>query len=466
MPHRKTQHGEALQTPLAVEFLIIGGGIAGLATAIALRRVGHHLLTDVGQVSGGVRLCPIMNGILNSWGLGPKLAEVSLKSEYVTVLQYHSGEIFGKHHWEHELVEEAGGSFIVMHYADFHALLTQHALSLGAQIRYNAHVIEVDIENAPEGKEASVVLPCGEVLHADVVIGADGPFSIVRNTILDGKCPNRGIPMGLLLWNTTVSLQKMRADPDLAWFVDQPPTLFQHFGDTHAVISYPVGGKEEFAMHIYTPDDGSLDDRGSWKKQVPVTNLQKAMGACEPRLMKLASFAAPPSCLKVFETTDLEDWVHDEAPLLLVGEAAHSIPAGSTSATSTALEDAVCLAELFCHLHHKDQTTMLLDAFQEIRQPRCKSVHAFESYNLRYMSMPAGPEQEARDAAMKLAYDQGKGALDGDEAYGEVLQMFAYDPEDAASDWWVQWGLLNERSKGRDVGYDIDVIIAEAEVSE
>ena len=61
--------------------------------------------------------------------------------------------------------------------------------------------------------------------------------------------------------------------------------------------------------------------------------------------------------------------------------------------------------------------------------------------------------QRQRDAGMRALGAQGANVLEaGGEASGlwdEIREIFGYDCEDEADDWWVQWGLLRERALGR-----------------
>ena len=98
---------------LSVDFLIIGAGIAGLASAIALRRVGHRVSVlekhdsiakvrrsrplqirvtgaDDGcwrfmKATGGCRMPPNLSKILFHWGLEKELRKISLKSQGIAL---------------------------------------------------------------------------------------------------------------------------------------------------------------------------------------------------------------------------------------------------------------------------------------------------------------------------------------------------------------------------------------------
>jgi salicylate hydroxylase len=79
------------------------------------------------------------------------------------------------------------------------------------------------------------------------------------------------------------------------------------------------------------------------------------------------------------------------------------------------------------------------------------------------MTMPPGEYQEMRDSSMRAKRDAGVGILQAfDEQeespeWVEIKEIFGYDAEDEANNWWVEWGLLRERSKGMKVSYGISM---------
>jgi salicylate hydroxylase len=64
---------------------------------------------------------------------------------------------------------------------------------------------------------------------------------------------------------------------------------------------------------------------------------------------------------------------------------------------------------------------------------------------------PPGTEWTARDQEMQKLLHAGQ-AKWGDDAYldlrGQLCKIWAYNAFDAADDWWIQWGILRERSLG------------------
>jgi salicylate hydroxylase len=117
------------------------------------------------------------------------------------------------------------------------------------------------------------------------------------------------------------------------------------------------------------------------------------------------------------------------------------------------LEDASVLAKLFSHLRNEEQIPSFLFAFQNLREERCKKNRALDIGNILFMMAPEGEGTTQRDAMMREKHDQGRNVLSGDDEDSNVAQwdhnreLFGYDAEDEADNWWVQWGLLQERAK-------------------
>ncbi len=120
---------------------------------------------------------------------------------------------------------------------------------------------------------------------------------------------------------------------------------------------------------------------------------------------------------------------------------------------SMSLEDASVLAKLFSHLRSEEQIMSFLYAYQNLREERCQKNRDLDVGNILFQMAPDTEETTARLAQMRARHDEGRNVLAGDDEDGTVAQwdqnreLFAYDAEDEADNWWVQWGLLQERSK-------------------
>ena len=125
-----------------------------------------------------------------------------------------------------------------------------------------------------------------------------------------------------------------------------------------------------------------------------------------------------------------------------------------------AVEDGAVLAKLFSHLTEERQIESFLYAFQDLRQERTREVRASEFGNAFFMAQPESDASRQRDAGMRMLAEQGVNVLEGgggEESglWDEIRTIFGYDCEDEADDWWVQWGLLQERAR-QGAGEDSD----------
>lgn len=133
------------------------------------------------------------------------------------------------------------------------------------------------------------------------------------------------------------------------------------------------------------------------------------------------------------------------------------LQAGGIQDAAMALEDGAVLAKLFSHLRTEDQIETLLYAFQDLRQPHCQKVSSKELHDINFMCMPPGEMQEGRDNVMRGKRDAGLNVLDASSdqeeqaEWAEIKDVFGYDAEDDADNWWMEWGLLRERARGTDV---------------
>ncbi|KAI0353667.1 FAD/NAD-P-binding domain-containing protein [Trametes cingulata] len=444
MSSESSKSNVPLQTTLPINFLIIGGGIAGLACALALRRVGHHATVierndrRSSRGEGGIRLPPNLSKIFFHWGLRDALREKALISHSILFTRYESGEYLGEQVWDQDVLRETRGVFMVLTHGELHDILYEAAVKAGVRVRFNAEVASID----PEERE--VELTTGETLTGDVIVGADGEYGPTRTVVLGKEV--RGGPTGLAMYDTIVPgkhlpehLSKLRTDNG----------VFVAFGDGRAALAYPVHGTQDFAFQFYGPDpnpEGKYGDPPS----VPVPEIAQAL---DLRLRDIVNNARKAVRISIRSHDDIDEWVGDDGRLVLIGEAAHPFPPGTIQATAMAVEDGAVLAKLFSHLSEERQIESFLYAFQELRQSRARSVRAGEFGNAFFMTLD-GEGARQRDAAMKAKSATGQNVLEGDggEAnalWEEVRTIFGYDCEDEADDWWVQWGLLRERAISR-----------------
>jgi salicylate hydroxylase len=113
------------------------------------------------------------------------------------------------------------------------------------------------------------------------------------------------------------------------------------------------------------------------------------------------------------------------------------------------VETATVLSTLLSYVRGFDHIPVLVRAYETICRERTEVLHRVETGNVAVMMFPPGPERTARDEEMRRLLKEGDTKW-GDDAYlglwGQICEVWAYNAFDAADDWWVQWGVLRERS--------------------
>ncbi|KAH0833402.1 hypothetical protein J3R83DRAFT_12508 [Lanmaoa asiatica] len=450
-PHPTYQHAE-----LAIDFLVIGGGLTGTSCALALRRVGHRVVileqfkdSETSKIShGGIRLPPNVVKILYKWGLKDALRAISIESRSIEMDKYETGEVLGMHVWDEDILTETGGVYLSCHHADLRRLLLDAAIEAGAEVHSGVKVVSVDCNGC------HVTLSTGAKLRADVIVGADGRSSLIQHAIT-GMDVYGSAPSHCLLYNATIPMELMQRDPALADLCSSKHNLFTWIGHNAAAAGFHLlsqGGGAEFALQIWVQPVQHNREDDCWVGEVSLTEMRKRLGLCEPRLLKLAALAKSPARIPVKIIPPLENWVHRGGRVLVIGDAAHPLPAGSIQGGGLAVEDSAVLAKLFSHLTTEDQIPTFLNAFQELREGRCASVVRCEQGNLFFQMMPHGPQQEQRDKMLRRQVVDGRVVFSSSkplDQWEQVKELFGYDAEDEADDWWVKWGILRERAKDR-----------------
>ena len=113
-----------------------------------------------------------------------------------------------------------GSPYYHIHRADFHRLLLDLAAPL-TTLRLNSTVVSVNPTGSPEsGEKPSITLSTGEVLTADLIIGADGVKSMCREVVLGA--PVKATATGDAAYRVTLPTDEMAKHPELKAFVDSP----------------------------------------------------------------------------------------------------------------------------------------------------------------------------------------------------------------------------------------------------
>jgi salicylate hydroxylase len=210
---------------LNLNIIVVGAGLGGLAAAYTLAHAGHRVTLlesarELGDVGAGIQVSPNATRLLLRWGLGPALAACAVEPAAIVFRRYATGIRVGYTSWGARMARDHGAPYYHIHRADYHAMLHRLARAApGVRIRLGATVREVQPDPAVTGGP-SVTLEGGEVLYADLIVGADGVKSTLQKVVTgldDGPTST-----GDAAYRAVISTDLMLEDPELRPFVETP----------------------------------------------------------------------------------------------------------------------------------------------------------------------------------------------------------------------------------------------------
>ena len=254
------------------QVLIAGGGIGGLAAAIAAVRADWDVrlferAAQFSEVGAGIQLGPNVVRRLQAWGLQRSLQQVVACPSALRGCSAVTGQELGRLPLGADMVQRYGASYLTIHRADLH-----HILLEALQVLPQAHLNLNQFVSSYSQQDGVVTIrtSTGKLIEGDALIGADGVRSAVRAQML-GDGPPR--VTGHLAYRAMVHQanlpKRLRTSEVTAWMGPQ----------LHA-IQYPVrrGELQNLVVIVQGPAPEDLDH---WDHSANLPDLlQHLQGAC------------------------------------------------------------------------------------------------------------------------------------------------------------------------------------------
>jgi 2-polyprenyl-6-methoxyphenol hydroxylase-like FAD-dependent oxidoreductase len=334
--------------------LVAGGGIGGLAAALALTRQGFKVKVmeqapEIGEIGAGIQLGPNAFHAFDALGIGEKARGRAVYTDYMVMHDAIDEYQVGKIPTGEAFIQRFGNPYAVIHRVDVHLSLLEGAQETGKVAFLTSTRIERVEQN---GDTVTVYDQHGQAHTGIALIGADGVRSMVRQQYVGD--PAR--VTGHVVYRAVV--EKKDFPQDLQW---NAASIW--VGPNCHLVHYPLRGGEQYnvvvTFHSRQQEEWGVTD-GS-KEEVQ----SYFQGIC-PKARQLIDL---PKVWKRWATADRDpigQWTYGRVTLL--GDAAHPTTQYMAQGACMAIEDAVTLGEAL-RVNHNDWEQSL-DMYQRARVAR------------------------------------------------------------------------------------------------
>jgi salicylate hydroxylase len=363
--------------------LIAGAGMGGLALALALLRRGFRVslyerVEDLKEIGAGFMCSPNGTRVLYGLGLKDEIDRIEVRIADRDIRLWNTGQIWRLPGHGAGSEQRYGAPFLVLHRGDLHTVLLEAVQRL-APGALHVGVRCVGLRQTPD--RVFLRLEDGREIEGDVLIGADGVHSAVRQTLFGADNPHF---TGEVAWRGLIPMQtlpeRMRAWVTSNWI-----------GPHGSVTMYPVRRGELLNfVGLVERDDWRVE---SWIEQGSIDECARDFAGWHEDIQFLIRRIAAPFKFALFLREPLAHWSVGRVSLL--GDACHATTPYLGQGLNMALEDAVVLARCLVQLAPE----AALARYEAIRRDRTSEIVRQSSEQSKRIHHPV-----LADAAAAQAY--------------------------------------------------------------
>src|SRR5581483_8170060 len=338
-----------------IPFLVIGGGIGGLTTALALSRKGFpvHLIeraAEFGEIGAGIQIAPNGSRMLDSLGVLDKIQTYAVYPHRLILVDALSGDLLTTLDFGEKFQRAYTYPYLVMHRSDLLTILLDACRQSDAiTLETNREVVAID----DLGDGALVSCADGSTYECDALIGADGLKSVVRKYVIGDGDP---ICVEFVAYRGAIPMEEVIESAGM-------DTIRYWIGPNLHLIQYPLrGGKlynqvAVFKSERYRPDS---DDWGTEEE------LEAHFAQTHTSVRRALTRIKRDRRWPMFDRVPTDNWTRHHITLL--GDSAHPMLQYIAQGACQALEDAVYLADTVANQHAEVEAVFRL--YQQERIPR------------------------------------------------------------------------------------------------
>jgi salicylate hydroxylase len=366
---------------------IIGAGIGGLAAALTLRRAGLDVrvfeqAAELREVGAGIQISPNASRILNRLGLEEPMRRMGVRPRSILIRRWDDGREIARQPLADACERNFGAPYYNFHRADLLDLLSAampdgvlHLDHRCVGLTQRADRVEVQFHN-------------GATADADVVVGADGIHSTVRNAIMGPESPRFSghVAYRGLVPSDCVAHLGVELAANVWW------------GPDHHFVHYYVGAGARYHNWVaLTPGEWRVE---SWTARGEIADALKEFEGWHPQIHAIISAAETTNRWALYDRDPLPRWTVGRVTLM--GDAAHPMLPYMAQGAVQSIEDAAVLAKCLEHADAHD-VGAALSRYEQTRKPRASRCQEGSRRNAVMYHLADGEEQRNRDANIASA---------------------------------------------------------------
>jgi salicylate hydroxylase len=354
---------------------VIGAGIGGLTTAIALLKHGfdvevYEQAARLAEVGAGIQISPNGTRVLLALGLEEALRSIAVNPLRKEIRHWRSGKTWNWYELGMTSAQRYRSPHVLLHRGDLHGLL------VGAVKRLKPDAIHLGrrcVDVIQSHDEVNVRFENGESIHAAFVIGADGIHSKIRECLFG---PSRPEFTGCVAWRAVVPTERLPAN--IATMVST-----NWLGPRGHVLYYPIRGGELLNfLGVVEREDWQVE---SWTVQGTTSELANDFPGWHPDVQAIIQNINAPFKWALMVRGPMERW--SKGRIALLGDACHPTLPFLGQGGVMAIEDAYVIAE--CLKKYFNDPARAGVRYEDIRKERTAAVVRKSHENRKQAFNPA-----------------------------------------------------------------------------
>ena len=355
-----------------MKILIVGAGIGGLVSALCLNKKGYEVeiyeqSEVLSELGAGVQLSPNATRVLDYLELTDDLKPHIFEPRSFQFLNYKTEKIISKRELGLKIQDDFGFPNFDVHRADLQKVLLNKVEEEGIKINTNMKVIDVGNE-----ENKAYIKINEEKIKADIVIGADGIHSVVREKLFEKK---ESSFTGNVAWRMLIPVDSLPRDLIL-------PDTTVWLGPKKHFVSYHVSGGKNLNCVCLVEQDGWTNE--SWSERGNIEDLREVYNGWNQTIETLLKIANPNTLYRwaLHDRPPMKQW--SKGRITLLGDAAHPMLPFLAQGAAMAIEDGAVLAD--CISSYEDNEKSLKN-FEQIRKPRTSFVQLAARRNAKILHL-------------------------------------------------------------------------------